>query len=80
MKAHAEVIFQLPIEKVPIETLFSIMNYDKDKNRLRLNEETVASTIHGRDTKNRFDIEHEFFSQEDIAFDADRVSLHKLLW
>ena len=31
LNAYARVIFQLPIETVLIESLFSIMNYNKDK-------------------------------------------------
>ena len=43
LEAYAQVIFQLPIEKVLIESLFTIMNYNKDKNRSRLNDANVAS-------------------------------------
>ena len=32
------------------------------------------------DLKNGIDNVYECFSQDDIAFDTDRVSLHKLLW
>ena len=80
LEAYAQVIFQLPIETVLIESLFSIMNYNKDKKRSRLNDATVASIIHTRDIKNSIDNVYECFSQDDVALDTDRVSLHKLLW
>ena len=80
LEAYAQVIFQLTIETVLIESLFSIMNYNKDKKRSRLNDATVASIIHTRDIKNSIDNVYECFSQDDVALDTDRVSLHKLLW
>ena len=80
LEAYAQVIFQLTIETVLIESLFSIMNYDKDKKRSRLNDETVANIIHTRDIKNSIYNVYECFSQDDVALDTDRVSLHKLLW
>ena len=33
LESYAKVIFQLPFETVLIESLFSIMNYNKDKKR-----------------------------------------------
>ena len=80
LEAYAQVIFQLPIETVLIESLFSIMNYNKDKKRPRLNDATIARIIHTRDTKNSIDNVYECFSQDDSALDTDRISLHKLLW
>ena len=56
------------------------MNYNKDKKSSRLNDATVASIIHTRDIKNSIDNVYECFSQDDVALDTDRVSLHKLLW
>ena len=56
------------------------MNYNKDKKRSRLNDSTFSSIVHTRDIKNSIDNVHEFLSQDDIAFDTPRISLHKLLW
>ena len=80
LEAYAQVIFQLPIETVLIESLFSIMNYNKDKKRSRLNDETVANIIHTRDIKNSIDNVYDSFSQDDISLDTDRASLHRLPW
>ena len=56
------------------------MNYNKDKNRSRLNDATIASIMHVRCVKNNIDNVCACFSQDDVVFDTDRVSLHKLLW
>ena len=80
LEAYAQVIFQLPIGIVLIESLFSIMNYNKDKNRSRLNDATVASIIYTRYIKNSIDNLYECLLQDDVAIDTDRASLHELLW
>ena len=66
VEAYAQVIFQLPIETVLVESLFSIMNYNKDKKRSRLNAEDVANIIHTRDIKNSIDNVYDSFSHDDI--------------
>lgn len=55
LEAYAHVIFQSPINTVLIESLFSVMNYNKDKKRARLNDATVINIIHTRDIKNSID-------------------------
>ena len=42
---YVHVIFQLPFETMLIKTLFSNMNYNKDKKRASLNNKSVASVI-----------------------------------
>ena len=79
MEAYAQVIFQLPIETVLIENLFSIMHYNKDKKISRLNDVAIASIMHARDIKIAYNV-YECFSQNNIAFDTDRISSYKLLW
>ena len=49
LDGYERVIFQLPFETVLIEFLFSIMNYNKDKKRARLNNKSVERMIHTRD-------------------------------
>ena len=49
LEYYAQVVFQMSTETVLIESLFSIMNYNKDKKRANLNDKTVASVIHIRD-------------------------------
>ena len=66
VEAYAQVIFQLPIETVLVESLFSIMNYNKDKKRSRINAEDVANIIHTRDIKNSIDNVYDSFSHDDI--------------
>lgn len=66
VEAYAQVIFQLPIETVLVESLFSIMNYNKDKKRSKINAEDVANIIHTRDIKNSIDNVYDSFSHDDI--------------
>ena len=80
LEAHAQVISQSPIETVLIESTFSIMNHNKDKKRSRLNDETITGIMHTRDIKNRIDNVCECISQDNVSFDADRMSSHTLLW
>ena len=51
LNSYARVIFHLPYETVQIESLFSfiIMNYNKDKKRARLDDNSIESVIHTRD-------------------------------
>ena len=77
---YAHVVFQLPFETVLIESLFRIMNYNKDKKRQRLNDKSVASVIPTRDfPKVTKDIAAPFDSS-DLTIDLRCAFDHRLKW
>ena len=45
---YARIIFVLPFETVLIESMFSVMNYNKDRKRVRLSDEAVEGIIHSQ--------------------------------
>lgn len=80
LDAYARVIFQLPIETVLIESLFSIMNYNKDKKRSRLHDDSVASVLHTRDIPKVTKDVAAPFSESDLTIDLKSAFDHKLEW
>ena len=79
--SYARVIFQLPFETVLIESLFGIMNYNKDKKRARLDNKSIESVIHTRDipkvTKN---VAAPFAQTHLSSIDLQRALDHRLKW
>ena len=80
LDGYACVIFQLPFETVLIESLFSIMNYNKDKKRARLSDKSVESVIHARDIAKVTDNVAEPFAPTDVNIDLERALDHRLEW
>jgi hypothetical protein len=80
LEMYARVVFQLPFETVLIESLFSIMNYNKDKKRASLNDETVASVIHTRDVAKVIDDVATPFAATDLDINVKRALEHRLTW
>ena len=72
------MMFQLPFKNVLTKYLFSIMNYNKNKNRARLNNRSVASIIHTRDIVKVTDNIAAPFTPTDLAIDFQRALNHKL--
>ena len=79
LEAYAKVIFQLPFETVLIESLFSIMNYNKDKKRSRLKDSTMADIIHTKDLPAIVDTKLEGFDNN-IQLDIENAYNHRLKW
>ena len=79
LESYAKVIFQLPFETVLIESLFSIMNYNKDKKRSRLKDSTMADILHTRDLPEIVDPKLEWFDNN-IQLDIENAFNHKLMW
>ena len=48
-ESFAAIVFILPWETVLIESLFSVMNYNKDKTRSSLADTSVANIINTKD-------------------------------
>ena len=74
------MIFQLSFETVLIESLFSIMNYNKDKKRASLNDKSVESVIHTRDIPKVTENVAAPFAQNDLSIDLQRALDHRLKW
>ena len=79
LESYAQVIFHLPFETVLIESLFSIMNYNKDKKRSRLKDTTMADILHIRDLSKIVDPKLEGF-ENNIQLDIENTFNHKLVW
>ena len=79
LEAYAKVIFQLPFETVLIESIFSIMNYNKDKKRSRLKDSTMADIIHTKDLPVIVDKKLEGFDNN-IQLDIENSYNHRLKW
>ena len=80
LECYAQVVFQMPFETVLIESLFSIMNYNKDKKRANLNDKTVASVIHIRDIPSILEGSFSDFKSENLSLDMTRATKHELNW
>ena len=80
LDSYARVVFQLPFETVLIESLFSIMNYNKDKKRARLGDNSVESVIHTRDIPKVTENIAAPFAQNDVSIDLQRALDHRLKW
>ena len=80
LECYAQVVFQIPFETVLIESLFSIMNYNKDKKRANLNDKTVASVIHIRDIPSVLEGSFSDFKSENLSLDMTRATKHELNW
>ena len=80
LDGYARVIFQLPFETVLIESLFSIMNYNKDKKRARLNNKSVESVIHARDIAEVTNNIAAPFAPTNVDIDLQRALDHRLEW
>ena len=80
LDGYARVIFQLPFETVLIESLFSIMNYNKDKKRQRLNDKSVASVIHTRDIPKVTKNIAAPFDSSDLTIDLKCALDHRIKW
>ena len=78
LDAYARVIFQLPIETVLIESLFSIMNYNKDKKQKSLLDESVESVLHTRDIPKVTKNVTAPFAESDLTIDLKSALDHKL--
>ena len=70
------MVVQLPFETVLIESLFSIMNYIKDKKSARLCDKSVASVINTRDVDDMATP----FTATDLAINIKRALEHRLMW
>ena len=70
----------MSFETVLIESLFSIINYNKDKKRANLNDKTVASAIIVRDSSSVLDESFSDFESEDFRSDITRATTHELNW
>ena len=79
INAHAKVIFQLPFETVLIESIFSIMNYNKDKKMSKLKDTTMADILHIRDLPKIVDPKLVGF-ENNIQLDIENTFNHKLVW
>ena len=79
LEAYAKVIFQLPFETVLIESIFSIMNYNKDKKRSRLKDSTMTDIIHTIDLPAIVDTKLEGFDNN-IQLDIENAYNHRLKW
>ena len=77
LESFAQVVFILPVETVLIESLFSVMNYNKDKTRSSLKDETVANIIHTKDLEPVVGNPAQPFSQEAVL-NTERALEHKL--
>lgn len=77
---YAQVVFQLPFETVLIESLFSIMNYNKDKKRESLLDESVASVLHVRDIPKVTKNVAAPFAESDLTIDLKSALDHRLEW
>ena len=77
---YTQVVFQMPFETVLIESLFSIMNYNKDKKRANLNDQTIASVIHVRDIPSVLEGSFSDFKSENLKLDIIRAKKHDLNW
>ena len=80
LECYAQVVFQMPFETVLIESLFSIMNYNKDKKRANLNDKTVASVINLRDIPSVLKRSFSYIESEDLRLDITRATEHELNW
>ena len=80
LESYANVIFQLPFETVLIESLFSIMNYNKDKKRASLNDATVAGVLHTRDIPPTLDHSLNAFNEESLKLNIEKCHNHQLSW
>ena len=78
LECYAQVFFQIPFETVLIESLFSIMNYNKDKKRANLNDKTVASVVHVRDIPSVLEGSFSDFESEDLRLDITRATKNEL--
>ena len=56
------------------------MNYNKDKKRASLNDETVASVIHTRDVPKVIDDVATPFAATDLDINVKRALEHRLTW
>ena len=79
LESYAKVIFQLPFETVLIESLFNIMNYNKDKKRSRLKDSTIVDILHNRDLQKVVDKKLEGFDNN-IQEDIENTFNHELMW
>ena len=80
LESYANAIFQLPFETVLIESLFSIMNYNKDKKRASLNDATVAGVLHTRDIPPTLDHSLNAFNEESLKLNIEKCHNHQLSW
>ena len=77
LESFAQVALILPVETVLIESLFSVMNYNKDKTRSSLKDESVANIIHTKDLEPVVGNPAQPFSQEAVL-NTKRALEHKL--
>ena len=80
LEYYAQVVFQMPFETVLIESLFSIMNYNKDTKRANLNDKTVVSVIHIRDIPSVLKGSFSDLKLENLRLNILRVIKHELNW
>lgn len=76
-ESFAAIVFILPWETVLIESLFSVMNYNKDKTRSSLADTSVANIIHTKDLEPVLADAKQAFSPE-IVLNMKRALEHKL--
>ena len=79
LEQYAAVVFILPYKTVLIESLFSIMNYNKTKSRSRLLDTSVANIIHTKDLEPIIADPSQAFSPEAVL-NTKRALEHKLAW
>ena len=76
-ESFAAIVVILPWETVLIESLFRVMNYNKDKTRSSLADTSVANIIHTEDLEPVLaDAKPAFYT--DIVLNMKRALEHKL--
>ena len=77
LESFAAIVFIIPGETVLIESLLSVMNYNKDKTRSSLADTSVANIIHTEDLEPVLaDAKPAFYT--DIVLNMKRALEHKL--
>jgi hypothetical protein len=79
VEAYARVVFTLPFETVLIESLFSIMNYNKDKTRSSLADSKVAAIIHTKAAVPTLGDPTAVFAPN-LILDTNKSLDHRLSW
>ena len=59
-----------------IESLFSIMNYNKDKKRTSLDDASVVGVLHARDISPTLDTSLNAFNEENITLNIKKSHNH----
>ena len=79
VEAYARIVFILPFETVLVESLFSIMNYNKDKTRSTLADSKVEAIIHTKAAVPALGDPTAVFAPE-LILDTNKSLDHSLSW